>query len=300
MNEQKLLAEQFEAHRRRLRAVAYRMLGSVPEADDAVQEAWLRISRADTSDVDNLGGWLTTVVARVCLNMLRARARRHEEFVDGRVPEPILDRADGMDPEHEALLGDSIGLALLVVLETLAPAERVAFVLHDVFALPFEEIAPVVGRSPTATRQLASRARRRVRGVAPEPDRDLQEQRAVVDAFIAAVRAGDFEGLLAVLDPDVVLRADGGDRWVGATREIRGAQTVARSALTITLRLAGFDVRHALVNGAAGIVSRDEHGQPFSVMGFTVRAGRIVEIDVFADPDRLRRLDLTVLDRPSA
>jgi RNA polymerase sigma-70 factor (ECF subfamily) len=299
MDEQWLLAERFEAHRGRLRAVAYRMLGSVPEADDAVQEAWLRISRADLSDVDNLGGWLTTVVARVCLNLLRGRARRREEFVDGRVPEPILDREDGMDPEHEALLGDSVGLALLVVLETLAPAERVAFVLHDVFAVPFGEIAPVVGRSPTATRQLASRARRRVRGVAPEPDRDLRAQRMVVDAFLAAVRAGDFEGLLAVLDPDIVLRADGGARWVGATREIRGAETVARSALTITLRLTGFDVRHALVNGAAGIVSYDENGQPFSVMGFTVRAGRIVEIDVLADPERLRRLDLTVLDRPS-
>ena len=298
MDEQQLLAERFEAHRGRLRTVAYRMLGSVPEADDAVQEAWLRISRADSAAVDNLGGWLTTVVARVCLNMLRARARRPGESIDGRVPEPIIDRADGMDPEHEALLGDSVGLALLVVLETLAPAERVAFVLHDVFAVPFEEIAPVVGRSPTATRQLASRARRRVRGVAPEPDRDLEEQRTVVDAFIAAVRGGDFEGLLAVLDPDVVLRADGGGRWVGATREIRGAETVARSALTITLRLTGFDVRRALVNGAAGIVSRDESGQPFSVMGFTVCAGRIVEIDVLADPERLRRLDLTVLDRP--
>lgn len=299
MDEQGLLAERFEAHRGRLRAVAYRMLGSVAEADDAVQEAWLRISRADLSDVDNLGGWLTTVVARVCLNLLRGRARRREEFVDGRVPEPILDREDGMDPEHEALLGDSVGLALLVVLETLAPAERVAFVLHDVFAVPFEEIAPVVGRSLTATRQLASRARRRVRGVTPEPDRDLRAQRKVVDAFLAAVRAGDLEGLLAVLDPDVVLRADGGTRWVGATREIRGAETVARSALTITLRLTRFDVRHALVNGAAGIVSHDENGQPYSVMGFTVRDGRIVEIDVLADPERLRRLDLTVLDRPS-
>jgi len=298
MDEQLLLAERFETHRGRLRAVAYRMLGSVAEADDAVQEAWIRISRADTSDVDNIGGWLTTVVARVCLNMLRARKARREESVLGRVPEPILDREDGMDPEHEALLGDSIGLALLVVLETLAPAERVAFVLHDVFAVSFDEIAPIVGRSPTAARQLASRARRRVRGVTPVPDRDLRAQRTVVDAFIAAVRRGDFEGLLAVLDPDVVLRADGGARWVGATREIRGARAVARSALTITLRLTGFDVQHALVNGAAGIVSRDENGQPFSVMGFTVRDGRIFEIYVLADPERLRQLDLTVLDRP--
>jgi RNA polymerase sigma-70 factor (ECF subfamily) len=298
MDEQLLLAERFESHRGRLRAVAYRMLGSVPEADDAVQEAWLRIGRADTSDVDNMGGWLTTVVARVCLNMLRARKARPEASIPGHVPDPILDREDRLDPEHEMLLGESVGLALLVVLETLAPAERVAFVLHDVFAVPFDEIAPIVGRSPTATRQLASRARRRVRGVAAVPDRDLRAQRTIVDAFIAAVRRGDFEGLLAVLDPDVVLRADGGVRWVGATREIRGAETVARSALTITRRLTGFDVQHALVNGAAGIVSRDENGQPFSVMGFTVRDGRIVEIDVLADPERLRQLDLTVLDRP--
>ena len=291
MDEQLLLADRFEAHRGRLRAVAYRMLGSVPEADDAVQEAWLRIGRADTSDVDNMGGWLTTVVARVCLNMLRARKARPEASIPGHVPDPILDREDRLDPEHEMLLGESVGLALLVVLETLAPAERVAFVLHDVFAVPFDEIAPVVGRSPTATRQLASRARRRVRGVAPVPDRDLRAQRTIVDAFLAAVRGGDFEGLLAVLDPDVVLRADGGVRWVGATREIRGAETVARSALTITRRLTGFNVQHALVNGAAGIVSRDENGQPFSVMGFTVRDGRIVEIDVLADPERLRQLD---------
>ncbi len=295
MDEHGLLAEQFEAHRSRLRGIAYRMLGSPAEADDAVQEAWIRISRTDESEIDNLGAWLTTVVARVCLNMLRARKARHEEFPPGRVPEPIIDRPDGMDPEHEALLGDSLGLALLVLLETLAPAERVAFVLHDVFALPFEEIAPIVGRTPTATRQLASRARRRVRGVAPAPDRDLSAQQTVVDAFIAAVRSGDFEGLIAVLDPDVVLRADGGARWLGATRAIRGAEMVARSALTITRRLTGFDVRHALVNGSAGIVSRDENGEPFSVMGFTVHDGRILEIDVLADPERLRRLDLTRL-----
>ena len=297
MDEQRVLAERFETHRGRLRAVAYRMLGSPSEADDAVQEAWLRISRSNPDGIDNLGAWLTAVVARVCLNMLRARKARREDVHPGRVPEPILDREAGMDPEHEALLGDSVGLALVVVLEALAPAERVAFVLHDVFAVPFEEIAPIVGRTPTAARQLASRARRRVRGVAPEPDRDLREQRTVVDAFLAAVRGGDFEGLLAVLDPDVVLRADGGARWVGATREIRGGEAVARSALTITRRLTGFDVRNALVNGAAGIVSRDEDGQPFSVMGFTVRDGRIVEIDVLADPERLRKLDLAFLDQ---
>ncbi len=295
MDEQRLLAERFEAHRGRLRGIAFRMLGSPAEADDAVQEAWIRISRTDESEIDNLGAWLTTVVARVCLNMLRARKARHEDYPPGRVPDPIVDRPDGMDPEHEALLGDSVGLALLVLLETLAPAERVAFVLHDVFALPFEEIAPILGRTPTATRQLASRARRRVRGVATAPDRDLRAQQTVVDAFIAAVRSGDFEGLIAVLDPDVVLRADGGARWLGATREIRGAEMVARSALTITRRLTGFEVRQALVNGTAGIVSRDEHGEPFSVMGFTVHGGRILEIDVLADPERLGRLDLTRL-----
>jgi RNA polymerase sigma factor (sigma-70 family) len=297
MDEERLLAERFEAHRQRLRAVAYRMLGSPSEADDAVQEAWIRISRADTDSVENLGGWLTTVVARVCLNMLRARKSRREESLHARVPDPILARAEGIDPEHELLLGESVGLALSVVLDTLAPAERVAFVLHDVFALPFEDIAPIVERTPTAARQLASRARRRVRGVAPTPDRDLNQQRVVVDRFLAAVRSGDFEALLAVLDPDVVLRADGGARWVGATRELRGADTVARSALTITRRLTGFEVQPALVNGTAGFVSWDEDGRPFSVMGFTVRGGNVVEIDVLADPERLRRLDLTILDQ---
>jgi RNA polymerase sigma factor (sigma-70 family) len=297
MDEQRLLAERFETHRGRLRAVAYRMLGSLSEADDAVQEAWLRTSRADTRDIDDLAAWLTTVVARVCLNMLRARKSRREEALPELVPEPILDREDGVDPEHEALVGDSVGLALFVVLETLAPAERVAFVLHDVFAVSFAEIAPIVGRSPTAARQLASRARRRVRGATPVPAPDLRGQRRVVDAFVAAVRNGDFEGLLAVLDPDVVLRADGGARWVGATREIRGAATVSRSALTITRRLTGFEVRRALVNGAPGIVSWDEDREPFSVMGFTVRDGKIIEIDVLADPERLHRLDFTVLGR---
>jgi len=295
MNEQQLLAERFEANRGRLRAVAYRMLGSVAEADDALQEAWLRISRADTGGVENLAGWLTTVVARVCLNALRTRKVRREDSLHARVPEPILDREDGMNPEHEALLGDSVGLALFVVLDTLAPAERVAFVLHDVFAVPFDEIAPIVGRSSPATRQLASRARRRIRGVAPVPDRSLHEQRPVVDAFIAAVRGGDFDGLVAILDPDVVLRADGGARWVGATRELRGALTVARSALTITRRLTGFRVERGLVNGTPGIISWDENGQLFSVMGFTVRGGKIAEIDVLADPERLRRLDLDAL-----
>ena len=295
MDEQGLLAEQFEAHRGRLRGIAYRMLGSPTEADDAVQEAWIRISRTDESD-DRQPRRVADDGRRAGLLEHASRAQGAPRRVPpGRVPEPIIDRPDGMDPEHEALLGDSLGLALLVLLETLAPAERVAFVLHDVFALPFEEIAPIVGRTPTATRQLASRARRRVRGVAPAPDRDLSAQQTVVDAFIAAVRSGDFEGLIAVLDPDVVLRADGGARWLGATRAIRGADMVARSALTITRRLTGFDVRHALVNGTAGIVSRDEHGEPFSVMGFLVHGGRILEIDVLADPERLGRLDLTHL-----
>lgn len=297
MDDQRLLAERFETHRARLRAVAYRMLGSLSEADDAIQDAWIRISRADTSEIDNMGGWLTTVVARICLNMLRARRSRREESLPELLPEPVLDREDGVDPEHVALLGDSVGLALFVVLETLAPAERVAFVLHDVFAVTFAEIAPIVGRSPMAARQLASRARRRVRGVTPAPAPDPGEQRAVVAAFMAAVRNGDFEGLLVVLDPDVVLRADGGTRWVGATREIRGAETVSRSALTITRRLTGFTVKRALVNGTPGIVSWDEGGEPFSVMGFTVRDGKIIEIDVLADPERLHRLDFTVLDR---
>jgi RNA polymerase sigma factor (sigma-70 family) len=298
MDAQQLLAERFDAHRGRLRAVAYRMLGSIPEADDAVQEAWLRISRADASQVDNMGGWLTTVVARVCLNMLRARKSRREESLHLRVPEPLLDREDGLDPEHEALLGDSIGLALFVVLETLAPAERVAFVLHDIFDVPYDEIAPIVGRSSTAARQLASRARRRIRGVAPIPDRDLRKQRSVVDAFVAAVRLGEIEGLLAVLDPEVVLRADGGTRWSGGTRELRGALTVARSAVTITRLLTGFRVENALVNGAAGVVSWDENREPFSVMGFTVRNGKIVEIDVLVDPKRMHQLDLTAFDLP--
>jgi RNA polymerase sigma-70 factor (ECF subfamily) len=297
MDEQRLLAERFEAERTRLRSVAYRMLGSVSEADDAVQEAWLRVSRADTGSVENMGGWLTTIVARVCLNMLRARTSRREDSLHTHIPEPIVDREDGLNPEHEALLGDSIGLALLVVLEMLAPAERVAFVLHDVFAVPFDEIGPIVGRSPTATRQLASRARRRVQGTAASPDRDLREQRPAVDAFVAAVRNGDFEGLIAVLDPDVVLRADGGARWPGATRELRGAETVARSALMVTRLITGYDVRNALVNGAAGLVTRDETGQLFSVMGFSVRDGRIVEVDVLADPERLANVDVTMLDR---
>jgi RNA polymerase sigma-70 factor, ECF subfamily len=293
VDEQDWVAERFEEHRTRLRAVAYRMLGSLSEADDALQEAWLRLSRTDTSGVENLGGWLTTVVARVCLNMLQARKARREEPLDGvRVVEPIVSREDELDPEQEALLADSVGLALLVVLETLTPPERLAFVLHDMFAVPFIEIAPIVGLSPTATRQLASRARRRVQG-APIPDADLSRQREVVDAFLAAARAGDFDALLHVLDPDVVLRAD---RVVaaGASREIRGAAAVAAQALAYSRRRAPF-ARPALVNGAAGLVV-SAHGQPLSVLGFTVTHGKIVEIDVFADPARIRKFDLGTLD----
>jgi RNA polymerase sigma factor (sigma-70 family) len=293
MDERDWLAERFEEHRTRLRAVAYRMLGSLSEADDAVQEAWLRLSRSDTSDVENLGAWLTTVVGRVSLNMLRSRRVRREEPLGVHLPEPIVDRADGTDPEHEALLADSVGLALLVVLETLGPAERLAFVLHDMFAVPFDEIAAIVGRSPEATRQLASRARRRVQGRNAVPDADLDTQREVVDAFLAASRDGDFDALVAVLDPDVVLRADLGPVPAGGLREVRGAASVAGQALTYS-RL-GLFVRPALVNGVAGAVTTRD-GEPFSVGGFTVRGGKIVEIYILADPERLRRLDLTILD----
>jgi RNA polymerase sigma factor (sigma-70 family) len=288
-------AERFEEHRSHLRAVAYRMLGSMTEADDAVQDAWLRFNRADTARVENLGGWLTTVVARVCLNMLRARKSHREQSLEAnpRLPEPIISRENELDPEQEVLLGDAVGLAMLVVLETLAPAERVAFVLHDVFGVPFNEIAPIVGRRPPAARQLASRARRRVRGKTTVPDADLAQQWAVVDAFVAASRNGDFEALLAVLDPDVVVRADAGPLAPAAPRVVRGATTVAAQALTFRRLATG--ARPALVNGAAGlVVMRD--GRHFSVMGFTVSGGRIVEIDILVDPARLRDLDLSVLD----
>ena len=288
------LAERFEEHRPHLRAVAYRMLGSLSEADDAVQEAWLRLSRSDAAVIENLGGWLTTVVGRICLNMLKARGARRERSVGVYVPDPIVSSEDEFDPEQEALLADSVGLALLVVLETLEPAERLAFVLHDMFAVPFGEIASIVGRSPAATRQLASRARRRVQGVEALPDVDLAIQREVVAAFIAAAREGDFEALLAVLDPDVVLRADAGGAPAAMSREVRGAKAVAEAALAFA-RL-DLQVQPALINGAAGAVSIRE-GEPFSVLGFTVRGSRIAEIDILADPDRLRRLDLTVLDR---
>ena len=293
MDENDWMAERFEANRAHLRAVAYRMLRSLSEADDAVQEAWLRLSRTDTSGVDNLSGWLTTVVGRVCLDKLRSRRSRREESLDARVPDPIVTREDELDPEQNALLADSVGLALLVVLETLAPAERLAFVLHDMFAVPFDEIAPILGRSPTAARQLASRARRRVQGKATVPDADLTRQRQVVDAFFAAARDGDFDALVAVLDPDVVLRSDGGVLRPDASVVVHGASTVAARALTFS-RLSPY-VRPALVNGVAGVVVAPR-GRPFSVMAFTVRDGKITEIHALTDPERLSQLDLAVLD----
>jgi RNA polymerase sigma factor (sigma-70 family) len=291
MDERDVLAQMFEENRRHLRAVAYRMLGSLTEADDAVQQTWLRLSRSDTSDVENLRAWLTTVVARVSLNMLRSRRARSEEPLEGRLPDLLVDRADGMDPEHEALLADSVGLALLVVLETLSPPERLAFVLHDIFGVPFDEIAPIVDRSPEAARQLASRARRRVRADRTVPDADLATQYEVVDAFLAAAREGDFDRLVAILDPDVVLRADAGP--AGASQEVHGAAAVARQALGYAQ--IGLDIRPALINGVAGAVTFLE-GEPFSVAALTVRNGKIVELDFLADPERLRQLDLTAFD----
>jgi RNA polymerase sigma-70 factor, ECF subfamily len=284
------LAERFEEHETHLRAVGYRMLGSLSDADDAIQETWLRLNRSDPTTIDNLGGWLTTVIARVCLDMLRSRKVRGEEPLHAWVPDPIVSEEHVLDPEHEALLADSVGLALIVVLDTLPPAERLAFVLHDMFEVPFEEIAPIVGRSAAAARQLASRARRRVRGATPMPDVDLSRQREVVEAFVAASRQNDFDALVAVLDPNVVLRADRGAA-PGESRILRGARTVAEQALMFW-RIAG-SARVAIVNGAAGIVAFAPDGRPFSVVGFTVRLGKIVEIDVLADPVRLERLNLT-------
>jgi RNA polymerase sigma factor (sigma-70 family) len=311
VDEPSWLAGRFEENRKHLRSVAYRMLGSLSEADDAVQEAWLRLSRSDASSIGNLSGWLTTVVARVSVDMLRARRARAEEPVGGRVPDPIVRGGAGVDPgreapvfesvaidgrkcpnpEHEAILADSISLALLVVLETLAPSERLAFVLHDMFDVPFDEIAPILGKTPAAARQMASRARRRVHGASTPPDADLGAQQAVVAAFLAASRAGDFEALLRMLDPDVVVRADLGTSSTVA----RGAESAAKGALTGTRLTAA--VRHVLVNGAPGFVSFGGDGQPRSLVAFTVRKGKITEIDVLADPDRLRQLDLA---RPDA
>jgi RNA polymerase sigma factor (sigma-70 family) len=293
MDEKAWLAERFEEHRAHLRAVAYRMLGSLTEADDAVQDAWLRLSRSGAGEVENLGGWLTTVVARVCLNMLRARHVRREESLEVHLPDPVISTEGKLQPEEEALLADSVGLALLVVLDTLAPAERLAFVLHDMFELPFEEIAPMIGRTPAAARQLASRARRRVKGAEiPAPDPDLARQREVVDAFFLAARGGDFDALVAVLDPDVVLRADFGARRPAASTVIHGAAAVARQALLGANPAA--KLHPALVNGAAGVVITMRR-RPFAVMAFTVAEGKIVAIDVIADPERVRRIAAAVL-----
>ena len=287
------LAGQFEAHRAHLRAVAYRMLGSASEAEDAVQESWIRLGRSDVSAVENLRAWLTTVVARVCLDLLRARTSRREDPLDTHVPDPVITRAD-RDPESDTMIADSVGLALLVVLETLEPAERLAFVLHDVFGMTFDEIAPIVDRSPVAARQLASRARRRVQRKAPSSDPDLRQQRRVLDAFLAAARDGDFERLVAVLDPEIVLRADGG-ALAGASRVVRGARAVAGQAASFS-RL-GLSNQFVLVNGNLGVVSRRPDGRLFSVLGFTIAGEKIVEIDILADPERLSRLDLSALER---
>ena len=285
MDERNWQVERFEEHRTHLQAVAYRMLGSVSEAEDALQEAWVRLSRADSDAVENLGGWLTTVVGRVCLDMLRARRSRREDYVGTWLPEPIVAEGEGGDPAHEAVLADSVGLALFVVLETLTPAERLAFVLHDMFAVPFDEIAPIVDRSPAATRQLASRARRRVQGAAPVPDVDLSGQRKIVDAFLAASRAGDFEALLEVLDPQVVFRVDAGVASRLARGPITGAEAVARQVLARGTRLAPL-ARHAIVNGAAGVVVGPA-GSPVAVVGFTVARNKIVAIDLITDPAKL-------------
>jgi RNA polymerase sigma-70 factor (ECF subfamily) len=294
MDNQDWLAERFEANRSHLRGVAFRMLGSLTEADDAVQEAWIRLSRTDTSQVDNLRAWLTTVIGRVCLNMLRSRKTRREASLETHLPDPMLSPAEGIDPEQEALLGDSVGLALLVVLDSLTPTERVAFVLHDVFAVPFDKIATIVGRTPLAVRQLASRARRSVQG-APVPDVDLDGQWAVVDAFRAASRDGDFELLLAILDPEVVLRSDGGVARSSLSSLVRGARAVAERAMAF--RHLDETSTRILVNGLPGAVAWAPDGSPFAVVAMTVKGGRIVVIDALADPDRLSRLDLTVVAR---
>jgi RNA polymerase sigma factor (sigma-70 family) len=297
VDENQWLADRFEEHRAHLRAVAYRMLGSLTEADDAVQDTWLRLSRSGAGEVDNLGGWLTTIVARVCLNMLRSRNLRREESLGVHLPDPLISPEGELQPEEEALLADSVGLALLVVLDTLAPAERLAFVLHDMFELPFEEIAPMVGRTPAAARQLASRARRRVKGAeVPAPDPDLARQREVVDAFFSAARGGDFDALVAVLDPDVVLRLDSGARRPAASLMIRGAAAVARQAQSgLAAGLRAAHLHPALVNGAAGVVVT-VRGRPITVMGFTVADGKIAEIDAIADPERVRKIAAAVLN----
>ncbi|GAA2731291.1 RNA polymerase sigma factor SigJ [Actinocorallia aurantiaca] len=293
MDERDFLARRFEGHRPHLKAVAYRMLGSLNEADDAVQEAWLKLARSEADEIDNLGGWLTTVVGRVCLDMLRSRRSRREDPLESRLPDPVVGE-EGADPERQAMVADSVGLALLVVLESLNPAERLAFVLHDMFGLPFEEIAPIVDRTPAATRKLASRARQRVRGEVPEPESDPLVRRRVVDAFLAAARSGDFDALVAVLDPDVVLRADGGKALPGGMKVLRGIEAVAGQAATFQRMATLSTVRPALVNGAAGLVNT-VGGELFSIMSFTVAGERITAIDILSDPERLARLDLADL-----
>ncbi|MCX5417816.1 sigma-70 family RNA polymerase sigma factor [Streptomyces sp. NBC_00059] len=290
VNPPEFLALQFEEHRPHLRAVAYRMLGSLAEADDAIQETWLRLAGSGDRRIDNLGGWLTTVIGRVCLDMLRVRKRRGEEPLEERLPDPVISSEGRADPEQQALMADSLGLALLVVLESLSPAERLAFVLHDLFGLSFEEIAPIVDRTPATAKKLASRARLRVRGTTPPPDPDRAGQRRVVDAFLTAARGGDFDALLSLLDPEVVLRADGG-ALTGGLRTIRGAAAVA-GQLDIFQRMATAATTHAaLVNGCAGLVNTLD-GQPLSVMSFTITGGRIATIDILSDPQRLAHLDL--------
>ena len=290
MDERDWLAERFQEHRPRLRAVAYRMLGSTSEADDAVQEAWIRLSRSNAGEIDNLEAWLVTAVGRVALNILRARRTRREEPLDAHLPDPLVDPADGIDPEHEALLADSVGLAMLVVLETLTPAERLAYVLHDMFSVPFEEIGAILDRSPDAARQLASRGRRRIRGADTTPDADPAAQQEVVEAFLAAARDGDFDALVAVLDPDIVVHEDTGS---GTLVEVHGAENVARRAAAVSrIGLVAWPV---LVNGAAGWVSLLD-GEVFAVGALTVRNGRITTMDILLDPARLARLDLTAFD----
>ena len=289
------LADQFEKHRRHLRTVAYRMLGSASEAEDAVQETWIRLGRTDVSDVANLRGWLTTVVSRVCLDMLRTRTSRREDPLDVHLPDPIVTRGE-WEPESEAMRADSVGLALLIVLDTLEPAERLAFVLHDVFGMTFDEIAPIVDRSPVAARQIASRARRRVQSTAPSSDRDVRQQRRVVDAFLAAQRDGNFEHLVALLDPDIVLRADGG-ALAGASRVVRGATAVAGQAEAFSFSKLGLSIEIVLVNGNVGLLARRPDGRLFSVIGFTIANGKIAEMNILADPDRLSRLDLSAIER---
>jgi RNA polymerase sigma factor (sigma-70 family) len=290
MDERDWLAQRFQEHRPRLRAVAYRMLGSTGEADDAVQEAWVRLGRSNAGGIDNLEAWLVTVVGRVALNMLRSRKTRREEPLEARLPDPIVDHADGIDPEHEALLADSVGLALLVVLETLTPAERLAYVLHDMFSVPFDEIGAILDRSPDAARQLASRGRRRIRGADTTPDADAAAQQQVVEAFLAAARDGDFDALVAVLDPDIVLREDWGS---GTIVEVRGAENVASRARSAS-RL-GLVARPALINGAAGWVSLLD-GEVYAIAALTLQGGRITTMNILLDPARLARLDLTNFD----